>query len=174
MTALQKTAELISLYLEKGEHINDEFPHISIIEHGLKTAELAFQKGYTNDIIIACLLLDIKHLINEDINNYLIRLGINDNIRLIINNIVQTKRYMITLSNEFRKSSSSSSLLKMKYQGGLMNLDETVNFETNINYKVYVDVYKLYNDSIDADVKPHNILYYLNMIKKSIAHNIKN
>jgi predicted HD phosphohydrolase len=172
MTPLLKSIEIINLYLKKGEQKNDEFPHISILEHGLKTAELASQKGYTNDIIIACLLLDIKYLIKEDIDKYLIRMGINNYIRLIINNTIQTKRYIVTINNEFRKNINCSSLLNLKYQGGLMDWNEAIDFEKDINYKTYINVYNLYNESVNSDVKLHDISYYSNMINKSISQNI--
>jgi predicted HD phosphohydrolase len=174
MTALQKATEIIDLYVKKGKQKNNDFPYISIIEHSLKTAKLASQRGYNDDIVIACLLLDIKHLIREDISIYFEKVGINDNIKKIITNMLRAKRYMVTINNEFCRSSSNLSLLNMKYQGGIMNWDEAFDFEEDINYKTYIIVCKLHNESANSKIKTQNIFYYLDMIEKSIAQNIKN
>ena len=98
------------------------------------------------DIILAALLHDIGHILYFDqettdtmgaygINrhedkgaSYLSALGYNERICAMVRNHVAAKRYLCSTSKEYYENLSHASKTTMRYQGGMMTLQEQQEF----------------------------------------------
>lgn len=133
--------------LSKIEQIYNEMGHkhygegISQVEHAVQCARLAMEDGERADMIVAALLHDIGHLIDEESpvhGNFRHDLlaaeflsngfppGVTEPIRLH----VSAKRYLCTVEAGYIDGLSEASLYSLEYQGGLMTVDEVTAFRT--------------------------------------------
>jgi predicted HD phosphohydrolase len=167
---MYKMDEIIELYKNYGslEYIGE---NLTQIQHSIQAGILALHNKEENDVILACFLHDIGHLIgiknknnimeyeglNYGIENhenvgadYLKSLGMNDLICDLVRNHVNAKRYLAP------DTLSGASKITLKLQGGVMNEDERKKFEQNINFHLYLKV-RHYDDLAKLDNFPSNI-----------------
>ena len=120
---------------------------VSQLAHALQCAELAATRGGSNALIAASLLHDIGHLCAADdaatmddlgvVNHETIggdaadRAGLLADVGQLIAGHVAAKRYLVARSESYRRTLSSASLGTLAFQGGPMDPDEVVAFESH-------------------------------------------
>jgi phosphonate degradation associated HDIG domain protein len=122
---------------------------VSQTEHALQAAELAEREGAADNLVVAALLHDVGHLLDgqdEDLADrgldgrheeagcawLAAHFGpmVTEPIRLH----VAAKRYLCAVDPGYLAGLSSSSRLSLSLQGGPMEAEECVNFESNPLY----------------------------------------
>lgn len=122
---------------------------ITQIEHMLEAGQIAFEKGYPDFVVVACLFHDIGHLLpsekmgalgvkyHEKVGaDYLRRLGFNENVCDLVQNHVNAKRYLIAIRKNYSLSEASAQTLA--YQGGPMPKEELQRFEQQPQFEWYL------------------------------------
>ncbi|WP_428035341.1 phosphonate degradation HD-domain oxygenase [Amphritea sp.] len=129
----------------KIEQIYNEMGHnhygegVSQVEHAVQCARLAEEDGERADMVVAALLHDIGHLIDEvnsvhgnfrhdlvgaEFLSHDFPPGVTEPIRLH----ASAKRYLCTVEAGYIDSLSEASRYSLAYQGGLMTADEVTAF----------------------------------------------
>jgi gamma-butyrobetaine dioxygenase len=130
--------EIEELYETEGDEPYGE--KISIMEHMLLTAQTAEREGADDQLIAACLLHDIGHLLVEPDDEYgkhthdeigadwvaaRFPPGVSEPVRLH----VAAKRYLCGVDPSYYDELSPASQYTLSKQGGPMSADEIVGFE---------------------------------------------
>ena len=142
--ATETADEIIEMYrLHGGEEYAGE--KVTQLEHMVQAAQLAEQKGYDEEVILAAFLHDIGHIcVSAQGENEMDGFGIKDHeevgadflqekgfskrlIRLVESH-VQAKRYLTWKSEEYYDRLSDASKKTLEYQGGRMTDDEALAF----------------------------------------------
>lgn len=114
---------------------------VSQLEHALQCATLAETAGRSDELITACLLHDLGHLVHnlgavdEEIDNsheyraipflrQLFGLGVTEPIRLH----VDAKRYLCFADKNYWSTLSAASKQSLKLQGGIFSTQEAATF----------------------------------------------
>jgi len=163
---LNKADIIVDIYKRNGnkDYIGED---ITQIEHALQCAYYAIHNNYDIDIIIACLLHDIGHIIDFDdkldtmdtfgVRNhenigasFLSKIGFNNKICELVRQHVNAKRYLLTTNIEYKNKLSNASYTTFNYQGGFMTEQEIKDFEQHIYFD---DCIKLrYIDDIGKNI----------------------
>ncbi|SFT36483.1 phosphonate degradation operons associated HDIG domain protein [Algoriphagus locisalis] len=121
---------------------------VSQIEHMSQAAQIAEKEGYEDEVILAAFFHDIGHLCvtqgdvetmegygvlsHEKIGaDFLRELGFPEKIAKLVENHVQAKRYLTYRQPEYFEKLSEASRKTLEFQGGKMNEQEAVAFETD-------------------------------------------
>lgn len=136
--------EIFALYQRHG---SDAYfgECVSMTEHGLQAAHFARQAGAPPALIVAALLHDVGHLVEDvagDIGEWTAdaaheRVGgewlarrfppaVSEPVRLH----VPAKRYLLAADADYMRELSPASLITLKLQGGPMSRPESAQFET--------------------------------------------
>jgi len=169
-----------NLYLNIG---NDKLyigEKISITQHSLQVAEYANKSGESLEVQLACFLHDIGHLLGLEANielgmegcgienheqigaDFLKNIGLSNTICEIVANHVNAKRYLCSKHKDYYNNLSNASKTTLKYQGGLMNNDELINFENNPLFLTFIRCRKydeMGKDNINL-LDPYERKYY--------------
>lgn len=171
--------KIFNYYEEFGskDYIGEE---VTQVEHMVQAAMLSEMNGDSNEVILASLFHDIGHLVAFDketmdgfgIKNherlgadFLRELGIPEIIPELVQSHVSTKRYLAR-DEKYYNSLSKASQTTLKYQGGIFNDEEALEFEKGKNFVNYVKI-RLYDDKakeVNIKLKPLN--YYKDMLLK--------
>ena len=169
--------------------------NITQIQHMAQTAKLAKDAKSDKNIIVACFLHDIGHLIDKDnmfnINiEYIMKNDINYGVKNhelvgaklckildlpelvcdLVANHISAKRYLVSIDQDYKKTLSEASLITLEAQGGTMTIDEIIDYERNPNYKLYVQM-RLWDDAaknIKTFVSDNEIEYFYKCIDNII------
>ena len=182
---------LINIYKKygKSDYIGE---NITQMEHALQSAFLAMQERPDDyEFILAALLHDIGHILNTEGQSlmvdggkgnlgvatheyigsgYLRSLGFPERTCMLVSMHVRAKRYLASTNIKYMDNLSEASYKTMKYQGGLMNMDEAEAFQKNEYFEDairirYIDDYaKKTVEEMGCQIP--NIDYYKEMIKK--------
>jgi phosphonate degradation associated HDIG domain protein len=146
--------EIFEIYGKRG---GDEYfgESVSMIEHGLQAAHFARESGAPDALVLAALLHDIGHLIDEapsDLADWTsdahhervggawlaqrFRPEVSEPVRLH----VPAKRYLLATDAAYFAKLSPASVVTLKLQGGPMAQHEVAQFETERFYKDAVRV----------------------------------
>ncbi len=128
---------------------------VSMLEHALQAAHFAREDGAPPQLIVAALLHDVGHLLEdvpddiaqwtEDAHHetvggaWLARRfgeGVSDPVRLH----VPAKRYLCATDSTYLSQLSSASVITLKLQGGPMSVAEVAAFEEEPSYREAVRV----------------------------------
>uniref|UniRef100_A0A6C0ED82 HD domain-containing protein n=1 Tax=viral metagenome TaxID=1070528 RepID=A0A6C0ED82_9ZZZZ len=170
--------EVIRQLFEKNgasDYIGED---ITQLEHALQTGTLAANEHSDNDMILACFLHDIGHIIDltNDMDGYgkmnhetigadfLRKLGFNERICWLVSQHVNSKRYLCTLTKDYINSLSHASQETFKRQGGFMTPEEIKDFTSNLDYKLALQL-RYYDDNgkiIGSDTK--SLDFFLDLI----------
>jgi predicted HD phosphohydrolase len=141
MTVLE---EILQLYGDRGD---DAYfgESVSMTEHGLQAAHFARAAGAPSSLIIAALLHDVGHLVEEvpdDLADWTADAGherigaewlarrfppaVSEPVRLH----VPAKRYLLATDAAYLANLSPASIVTLKLQGGPMSPEEAARFET--------------------------------------------
>ncbi|MBW4646884.1 MAG: HD domain-containing protein [Goleter apudmare HA4340-LM2] len=157
--------DIIHLFHEKGSQLYGS-EAVSQLEHALQCATLAETEGKSKELITACLLHDVGHLIHNLGENPATR-GIDDHhehraIPLLrqlfgpgvtepIRLHVAAKRYLCSINTEYWESLSPASKRSLELQGGIFSPQEADAFinqphaQDAVQLRIYDDLAKLPN-----------------------------
>ena len=148
---------IINLYKTFG---NSEYlgECVSKTTHMIQSAYSAHNNNEPDFLVLACLLHDIGHFLDEDNMNglgviehgkvgadYLRKLGMNERICCLIENHVKAKKYLVSKHKDYYDKLSSASKQTLEYQGGKMTEKEMEEFEKDINFDYSLKV-RYYDD----------------------------
>ena len=176
---IQETiSAIISLFNQKGnlEYIGEG---LTVYQHMVRTAYIAFSKGYSDEIVIGALLHDIGHLLeaegsmngfgnvdHETIGAYYLKSkGFSKLVIDVVAYHVAAKRYLCAVDKYYYELLSDASKETLNLQGGKMNLIETQIFENLPNYKAIVLVRKIDDLAKDVSSQSHPIEFYAKMLE---------
>lgn len=147
LIATEIAEEIIHLLLSNGgsEYIGEP---VTKLEHMVQSAEIAAEKGLSEDLIIAALLHDIGHICEPTTDqNNMSGLGLLDHellggtylhargfSELVVQSValhVPAKRYLCYKFPAYLALLSEASLQTLAYQGGPMSESEAIVFEQN-------------------------------------------
>lgn len=139
------TKEIFQLYDRHGaeQYIGEA---ISQIEHMAQSAQLAWEGGYDDEVILAAFFHDIGHLCvqgnkapdmgsygvhqHEKIGaDYLRQKGFSEKIAQLVENHVKAKRYLTWKYPAYYEQLSEASKQTLEYQGGRMDENEAIEFK---------------------------------------------
>jgi [1-hydroxy-2-(trimethylamino)ethyl]phosphonate dioxygenase len=136
--------EILRLYGDRGDgaYFGE---NVSMTEHGLQAAHFAQAAGAPSSLIVAALLHDVGHLVEEvpdDLADWTTDAGhervgaewlarrfppaVSEPVRLH----VPAKRYLLATDPEYFANLSPASVVTLKLQGGPMSPEEVARFET--------------------------------------------
>ena len=163
----QNIIDLINLYNTKGQE-NYFGEVVSKKEHMIQSAVSAEEHMETEEVILACLLHDIGHLLeNDDMNGlgvmdhgvvgskYLEKIGMNKKVCKLVEKHVAAKRYMVSIYESYYENLSDASKKTLEYQGGKMNEAEINEFEKDIDMIYILGV--RYHDDNGKKIKIKNL-----------------
>jgi len=141
----KKIEDLIHLFNTKG--VENYFGEVvSKQEHMIQAAVLAQDNMEPEQVILACLLHDIGHLLeNDDMNGlgvkdhgfvgkqYLEEMGMNKKVCKLVEKHVDAKRYLVSTDETYYEKLSDASKKTLEYQGGKMDTKEIEIFEGDID-----------------------------------------
>ena len=122
---------------------------ISQMEHGLQAADRAAYLGAGPALVLAALLHDVGHLLDnheqmdtlgvkdhEGIGaDYLASLGFSEQVCELVRLHVDAKRYLCSKTPRYLSKLSDASLATLKWQGGPMTARECRTFEAHERFK---------------------------------------
>lgn len=119
---------------------------LSQLEHMVQAAQLAEEKGFDEEVILAAFLHDIGHLAEEaGVDSRMDEFGIKDHesigaefllkhgfsvkIARLVASHVNAKRYLVRKDPEYYNQLSEASRRTLEFQGGMMSAKEADAFE---------------------------------------------
>lgn len=144
---------LVDLYLGPGGEANYIGEAVSQREHAVQAAQSAREDGFDDDTVIAALLHDVGHLLEDapqmDYNlgskdherlggSFLRTLGFSDKTCQLVQRHVDAKRYLCCTMPEYYSRLSEASKGTLLQQGGPMNKQEADQFEKDPLHKTIV------------------------------------
>ena len=112
----------------------------------IQAAVSAQEHMESEQLILACLLHDIGHLLEKDNMNglgvmnhgtvgkqYLEKMGMNKKVCKLVESHVAAKRYLVSIDESYYEKLSDASKKTLEYQGGKMNEDEINSFEKDLD-----------------------------------------
>jgi len=143
--AIRTADEIMMMYKQHGgsEYAGEK---VSQLEHMVQAAQLAEEKGFDEEVILAAFLHDIGH-IAEEVNgeNAMDELGLKDHeaigaqfltdkgfssrITKLVASHVDAKRYLTKADPDYYNQLSEASKRTLEFQGGMMSAEEAEKFE---------------------------------------------
>jgi phosphonate degradation associated HDIG domain protein len=162
--------ELFSLYERygKSDYIGES---VSQIEHMSQAAQLAESEGCDDEVVLAAFFHDIGHLcefimpashMDEGIGivdhellgqEFLLKCGFSERIASMVRNHVQAKRYLTYKYPGYYDMLSDASKRTLHLQGGIMQADEAMNFESEPFFNDHLSLRK-WDDRAKVQGKP--------------------
>ncbi|WP_192350852.1 phosphonate degradation HD-domain oxygenase [Algoriphagus sp. Y33] len=147
LSSAKRVDMVFDLYRKFGQEDYIGEP-VSQIEHMSQSAQIAEKEGHDDEVILAAFFHDIGHLCvnqgdfetmhgygilsHEKIGaDFLRDIGFPERIAKLVENHVQAKRYLTYRYPEYYEKLSQASRKTLEFQGGKMNEDEAVAFETD-------------------------------------------
>lgn len=179
--------DLLNLYKKYGncDYIGEE---ISQISHMTQAAMLAEKNNEPIEIVLACFLHDIGHLIQErelDMNGLGIKnhekIGaqllrsylIPEPIPTLVENHVKTKKYKVYKYKDYYNKLSDASKKTLVLQGGMMTKEEATKFEQE-EYFEWSNKVRDYDDlakEVGVELKP--LEYYEGILRNYILEKLR-
>ncbi len=180
---MRVTDEILSLFQKRG---SDAYfgESVSMTEHGLQAAYFAKIAAAPAALIVAALLHDVGHLIEDvpgDISDWTcdaqheqsggrwlarrFRAEVSEPVRLH----VPAKRYLLATDAEYFAKLSPASVITLKLQGGPMAANEVAKFETERFYKEAVRVRQWDDQGKVAGMKTPGLGDYRVLIESLVA-----
>ncbi len=171
--------EILALYADKGAGAYYG-ECVSMAEHGLQAAHFAQAAGAPTALVVAALLHDVGHLVEEAPNDLAAwtsdaaheRVGagwlalrfppeVSEPVRLH----VPAKRYLLATDAEYFAKLSPASVVTLKLQGGPMSLEEAARFENERFHREAVLVRRCDDRGKVAGMKTASLRDYREMIE---------
>lgn len=154
---------------------------VTQLEHAIQCARLAEENGHSVELILAALLHDVGHLLEElDPEKmdgfgskyhetigaaYLANLGFPLTVTGIIEGHVAAKRYLTHADPDYRNQLSAASLYTLEVQGGPMSKNEATEFEDDPLFQEMV-LLRRWDDAgkKDGSITMHDLQHYIHMM----------
>lgn len=130
--------DLVGLFAEAGRRADGE--SVTQLEHALQCAALARQDRADDEVVVAALLHDIGHLVEDDADRPerhhgrggagLVGPFVAPRIAWLIEHHVIAKRYLCTVDPRYVEQLSPASRRSYAHQGGRLGPDEQLGLET--------------------------------------------
>ncbi len=132
-------ADIASLFDSRGHMAYYEYP-LTHLQHALQCAQLAEHYGASPDLVLACLLHDVGHLLvpqemfNHHFNGHehscvpFLRSMVSDAVIGPIRLHVDAWRYLCAVDPVYRMSLSAQSAQRLQLQGGPFSLQQAAQF----------------------------------------------
>jgi phosphonate degradation associated HDIG domain protein len=178
--------EVFDLYIKYGneDYIGEK---VSQLEHMCQAAQLAEQKGYDSEMVLAAFFHDIGHLCEHIMNvehmdnvgvldhetigmNYLLEKGFSRRIGLLVKSHVDAKRYLTYKNPDYFNGLSAASKETLQFQGGRMTEEEAKSFEEDPLFRDYINL-RLLDDLSKVERLPLPDLKYYKVM--AIHHLVK-
>jgi [1-hydroxy-2-(trimethylamino)ethyl]phosphonate dioxygenase len=178
--------EILRLYGKRGDgaYFGES---VSMTEHGLQAAHFAQTAGAPSSLIVAALLHDVGHLVEEvpdDLADWTTDAGhervgaewlarrfppaVSEPVRLH----VPAKRYLLSVDPAYLANLSPASLVTLKLQGGPMSSEEAARFETERFHREAVLVRRCDDRGKVAGLRTPGLNDYRAMIEEWAAHSM--
>jgi 2-amino-1-hydroxyethylphosphonate dioxygenase (glycine-forming) len=137
--------EIMMLYKQHGgsEYAGEK---VSQLEHMVQAAQLAEEKGFDEEVILAAFLHDIGHIAEEANGEnsmdefglkdheaigaqFLTEKGFSSKIAKLVASHVDAKRYLTKADPDYYNQLSDASKRTLEFQGGMMSAEEAEEFE---------------------------------------------
>ncbi|MHC2068368.1 phosphonate degradation HD-domain oxygenase [Bremerella sp. T1] len=160
-------AAILELFRTRGD---SEYGSEAVtqLEHALQAATLALESNATSELISAALLHDVGHLLH-DLPEDAPEQGIDDHHENIgfhflksyfgpetyepVRMHVDAKRYLCAAREGYHETLSEPSQLSLRLQGGPMNAEEVVQFESNPHYQAAIELRGWDDTAKDPEMK---------------------
>lgn len=157
--------EILSLYNRFGHEEYGE--KVTMLMHMMQSALWAESQNASNEMVVAAFLHDIGHffeneekmgeygkLAHDDIaRKYLKEKGFPDKMGQLVASHVAAKRYLTAKEPSYYNELSEASKETLKFQGGPMNPEEVLEFESDPSYKQYIEIRRWDDLGKDSDMK---------------------
>ena len=155
---------------------------VTISEHMIQTAMIAENAKSSNNLICSCLLHDYGHFIledpdelvrkkidgkHEDIGYEYLKIFFNKDVVEPIKYHVLAKRYLAKEKKYFN-SLSEASKISLKLQGGVLNKDESKEFEKKDFFKLSIKLRKFDEVAKRTDIKMKSIIEYKDLLTSQL------
>jgi phosphonate degradation associated HDIG domain protein len=143
--AIRTADEIMMMYKQHGgsEYAGEK---VSQLEHMVQAAQLAEEKGFDEEVILAAFLHDIGHIAeeanegnamdeyglkdHEEIGaQFLTGKGFSSRITKLVASHVNAKRYLTKTDPDYYNQLSEASKRTLEFQGGMMSAEEAQQFE---------------------------------------------
>ena len=143
--AIRTADEIMMMYKQHGgsEYAVEK---VSQLEHMVQAAQLAEEKGFDEEVILAAFLHDIGHIAEEaNGENAMDEFGLKDHeaigaqfltgkgfsskIAKLVASHVNAKRYLTKADPDYYNQLSDASKRTLEFQGGMMSAEEAEKFE---------------------------------------------
>ena len=136
-------AKILALYESRGTQAYFG-ERVSMVEHGLQAAHFARAEGAPDELVVAALLHDIGHLLedtpdaieewtldahHEEIGAHWLARHFDEAVYEPVRLHVLAKRYLCATDAAYSERLSEASVLTLKLQGGPMSANEVPRFE---------------------------------------------
>lgn len=170
--------QIETIYAEMGHNQYGE--GITQTEHGVQCAKLAKRDGQNSQLVVAALLHDIGHLVEEisaehgnfkhdkvgaDFLAPYFPAEVTEPIRLH----AQAKRYLCTVEEGYLETLSEASLYSLKHQGGLMNEQEVEQFRAEPFYQQAVLLRRWDDEGKDIELAATPFTEFLPDLQSAMA-----
>jgi phosphonate degradation associated HDIG domain protein len=178
--AIQTADEIMNLYEQQGgsEYAGEK---VSQLEHMVQAAQLAEEKGFDEEVILAAFLHDIGHIAehatggnkmdeyglkdHESIGaEFLLEKGFSSRIVRLVASHVNAKRYLTRKDPDYYNQLSEASRKTLEFQGGMMSVEEAEAFEKDPLFSEII-LMRRWDEQAKTEDKPVPDLYrYRTMI----------
>ena len=172
--------EILALYRTHGDgaYFGEQ---VSVTEHGLQAAHFAQAAGASPSLVLAALLHDIGHLVEDvpsDLSDWTVDAGhervgghwlagrfpaaVSEPVRLH----VPAKRYLLATDPDYFAKLSPASVVTLRLQGGPMSRREAARFETERYHRDAVLVRRCDDQGKVAGLETPGLLDYRTLIEE--------
>lgn len=154
---------------------------VTQLQHALQSAALAEDRGYPSSLIVACLLHDIGHIVQEDVAlpettevdlhdqheeraYHWLKTNLGDSVAEPVRLHVAAKRYLCTTDKSYLSVLSPTSHKSFLDQGGPMNESELLTFEQNPFHRDALALRVIDDTAKDPNMQTPEISHFLNYI----------
>ena len=179
----QFVIDLSHWYKTAGQNNYDEV--VTISDHMLQAASIAYDEGLSNSNILSCLFHDIGHMIIDDeddpselIGNiyhetiaasFLSKIFINEVVEPVKNH-VKAKRWLCTSDQRYYEQLSPASKQSFEQQGSYMSDEEMKDFMSSDHFHISIKVREIDDRAKIKNKETYPISFYKDQIKECLKH----
>lgn len=162
---------------------------VSQLEHMLQAGELARNEGQPDDVVLAAFFHDLGHLLafegvvdhmdgfgvvsHEKLGADLLRdAGFSEIVASLVESHVEAKRYLTFKRPDYYAMLSEASKATLDHQGGRMNPDEAVAFETDPLFELKIKL-RYWDDEAKSTVPTQQSLSFFRQLAEKHLHQLK-
>lgn len=156
---------------------------VTQLEHGLQAAYAAEQLGYSPQLVAACLMHDVGHLLHDlpedapdqNIDDEHEQLGAAWLTEYFLPEVVEpirlhvaAKRYLCAVDSEYYATLSPPSVQSLALQGGPMTQAQAAHFESHPHFKAAIQLRRLDDQAKIPNLKTPSLEHYAEHLTKSL------